>query len=206
MDYKLKTHQKIYLFFKRIFDILVSLITILLLGWLMLVLCILQKIFNPGSVLFVQKRVGQHGKEFKLLKYRSMSQNVNHEMTSEQVGDIKNYTTKFGRFLRKSSLDELPQMFNVFVGHMSLIGPRPLINKDNDAITIQKRKENGSIHLKPGITGLAQISGRINLDPEKKAYYDGEYYKKISLGMDLKVFFKTFFKVIRSEDTEKNAD
>lgn len=206
MDYKLKTNQKIYLFFKRIFDILVSLITILLLGWLMLVLCILQKIFNPGSVLFVQKRVGQHGKEFKLLKYRSMSQNVNHEMTSEQVGDIKNYTTKFGRFLRKSSLDELPQMFNVFVGHMSLIGPRPLINKDNDAITIQKRKENGSIHLKPGITGLAQISGRINLDPEKKAYYDGEYYKKISLGMDLKVFFKTFFKVIRSEDTEKNAD
>ena len=206
MEYKLKGHQKVYLFFKRVFDILVSLLTILLLGWLMIVLIILQLIFNRGPVFFVQKRVGQHGKEFKLLKFRSMSQNVNHEMTSEQVGDIKNYTNGFGRFLRKSSLDELPQMFNVFVGQMSLIGPRPLINKDNDAITIEKRKENGSIHLKPGITGLAQISGRINLDPIKKAEFDGEYYRKISFGMDIKVFFKTFFKVIRSEDTEKSAE
>lgn len=206
MEYKLKVHQKVYLFFKRVMDIFFSLITILLLGWLMLILCILQKIFNKGTILFIQKRVGQHGKEFKLLKFRSMRQDANHEMTSEEVGDIRNYTTKFGRFLRKSSLDELPQMFNVFVGHMSLIGPRPLINKDNDAITISKRKENGSIHLKPGITGLAQISGRINLDPEKKAEFDGIYYRKISFLMDIKVFFKTFFKVIRSEDTEKNAE
>lgn len=202
----MKKRQKIYLGFKRIFDIIVSFFSILLLGWLMLIICLLQLIFNPGHVLFVQKRVGKDGKEFKLLKFRSMSQNVNHEMTSEEVGDIKNYTTKFGRFLRKSSLDELPQLFNIFIGQMSLIGPRPLINKDNDAITIEKRKENGSIHLRPGITGLAQISGRINLDPIKKAQFDGEYYQKISFGLDLKIFFMTFLKIIRSEDTEKKAE
>lgn len=205
MEYKLKGHQKFYLGVKRVLDTIFSFIAILALGWLIIVLCILQKIFNKGTVLFIQERVGQHDKPFKLLKFRSMNQNVNHEMTSEQVGDISNYTTKFGRFLRKSSLDELPQLFNVFVGQMSFIGPRPLIDKHNDAITVQKRRENGSIHLKPGITGLAQISGRINLDPEKKAEYDGQYYQNISFLMDIKVFFKTFFKVIRREDTEKKS-
>lgn len=206
MEYQLKGHQKFYLVIKRFLDILFSFIAILLLGWVILLICILQKIFNKGTILFVQERVGQHDKPFKLLKFRSMTQNVNHEMTSAQVGDISNYTTKFGRILRKSSLDELPQLFNVFIGQMSFIGPRPLIDKHEDAITIQKRRENGSIHLKPGITGLAQISGRINLDPEKKGEYDGQYYQKISLGMDIKIFFKTFFKVIRREDTEKKPN
>jgi len=203
MPYELKAHQKVYLVIKRLIDIIFSFIGICLISWLYILLIILQLIFNPGPVFFVQNRVGRHGKMFKLIKFRSMSENVNHEMTSDEIGSIKNYTNKFGRFLRKSSFDELPQFFNIFVGQMSFLGPRPLIDKGIDSETIKIRKQNGAIHLRPGMSGLAQISGRVNLDPIKKGEIDGIYYKNFSLLMDLKILFKTFFKVIRSQDYTK---
>ncbi len=203
MEYKLKKHQKVYLVVKRLLDIILSFFGIALLSWLYIILIILQLIFNPGPIFFVQVRVGRHGKNFKLIKFRSMSENVNHEMTSDEIGNIKNYTNKFGHFLRKFSLDELPQFFNIFIGQMSFLGPRPLIDKGRDSETIKIRKENGSIHLRPGLSGLAQISGRVNLDPIKKGEIDGEYYKNFSLLMDIKIILKTLLKVIRSEDYEK---
>lgn len=206
MEYKLKGHQKVYLVVKRLLDIIFSFIGICFLSWVYIILIILQLIFNPGPVFFVQTRVGRKGKNFKLIKFRSMSQNVNHEMTSDEIGDINNYTNKFGHFLRKFSLDELPQFFNIFVGQMSFLGPRPLIDKGRDSETIKIRRENGSINLRPGLSGLAQISGRVNLDAIKKGEIDGEYYRKFSMLMDIKIIFKTLLKVVRSEDYEKTEE
>ena len=172
----------------------------ILLSWFIFILFIINLIASHGHPVFAQLRVGKNGKPFYLLKFRTMKYGINEHMTSADINNDKELFTGFGRFLKVTSLDELLQIFNVFVGQMSLIGPRPLIDEGVDHITIELRKSNGAINLRPGITGLAQINGRVNASPEKKSEYDGLYYQKINMGLDIKIFFVTIFKILTRKD------
>ena len=198
--YKLRKGQKVYLFIRRVLDIFFSLMVILLGSWFFLIILAINLFASHGHPMFKQQRVGQHSKPFKLIKFRTMKYGTDEHLTSGEVKNERDYCTKFGRFLRMFSLDELPQVFNIFVGHMSFIGPRPLIDQGADHLTVEYRKQNGSDNLKPGITGLAQINGRVNATPEKKSEYDGLYYQKVSFFLDVKIFFITIFKVLFRKD------
>ena len=203
--YQLRKSQKVYLFIRRILDILFSFLAILLGSWFLFIILVINLFVSKGHPLFAQQRVGQYSKPFRVIKFRTMKYGTDEHLTSEDILDEKDCFTKFGRFLRTFSLDELPQIFNVFIGNMSFIGPRPLIDQGADHLTIEYRKQNGADQLKPGITGLAQINGRVNATPEKKSEYDGVYYQKVSFGLDIKIFFVTIFKVLFRKDvfTEK---
>lgn len=185
--------KRIYPFFKRLIGIIGSLVGIIvcsaLLWWWVL---IINLIVTRGHPFFLSKRVGRNGKEFNLIKFRSMKLSANPTMTSHNL-DTKKELTGFGKFLRKTSIDETTQLFNVFIGQMAFIGPRPLINIADDKITIDERIKNGSISLRPGISGLAQIHGREKISPLEKAQYDFEYYQKMSFGLDCVIFFSTLF-------------
>lgn len=189
--------QKCYLPFKRLIGIIGSIVGIFFcMTFIWWWVTIINLFVTKGHPFFISKRVGKNGKEFGLLKFRSMKAGVDPNLTSKH--STKDNLTKFGVFLRKSSLDETLQLFNIFIGQMAFIGPRPLIDIDEDAITIQKRKENGSIALRPGISGYAQLHTRANLDCVQKADYDSYYFKHISLWFDIKVFIKTLFTFTRS--------
>ena len=198
--YQLKKGQKVYLFFKRLLDILFSFIAISIGSLLLLILLIINVFSSKGHPIFAQQRIGKKGKPFYVYKFRTMKRKVDENLTSEDILNQKDCFTRFGRFLRAFSLDELPQLFNVFLGQMSFIGPRPLIDHGADHITIEYRKENGSINLTPGLSGLAQINGRVNASPEKKSEYDGLYYQKVSFWLDIKIFFITIFRVFSRKD------
>ena len=154
--------------------------------------CIVTK-FHP---FFIRHRIGQNGKAFKLIKFRSMKLDADPHMSSTG-GDVHaDQITGFGKFLRATSIDETPQLFNILAGQMAFIGPRPLIDvNEQDVITINKRKENGSIRMKPGLSGYAQIHKRGDLDPELKAEYDYIYMTKFSLWLDIKIFVYTILKL-----------
>lgn len=147
-------------------------------------------IVTKGHPFFARHRIGKNGKPFRCLKFRSMKNDVDPHMTSRQEGVEKNLTG-FGKFLRATSFDETLQLFNIFVGQMAFIGPRPLIDVSEDVITINLRKENGASRLRPGLSGYAQIHKRGDLDPEEKAKYDGIYYEHFSLWWDTKIFVYT---------------
>ena len=192
----MKTSQKIYLPFKRLIGIFGSLIGIVfcfvfLWWWVIPVNAIVTK----GHPFFARHRIGKDGKAFRCLKFRSMKNDVDPHMTSRQEGVEKNLTG-FGRFLRRSSIDETLQLFNIFIGQMAFIGPRPLIDVSEDIITINLRKENGASHLRPGLSGYAQIHKRGDLDPKIKAEYDGIYYQHFSLWWDIKIFVYTILKIL----------
>ena len=184
----MKKSQKFYLFIKRIIGIFGSFIGILvcfpLIYWWVFIVNLFA---TKGHPLFTQERVGRNGKTFKLIKFRSMKYGSNPNITSAEQ-DRYQFTTGFGRFLRKSSLDETPQLFNIFVGQMAFIGPRPLIDVGDDHITNELRKQNGSITLRPGISGHAQTHGRIDVSAEEKAELDKYYLDHISLWLDIKIF------------------
>lgn len=198
--YVLRKSQYVYLFFKRIMDILFSFLAIVILSWFILILLIINLFSSKGHPVFVQQRIGKKGKSFGVLKFRTMKYGVDENLTSAEIENEKQYLTGFGKFLRVTSLDEILQIFNVFIGQMSFIGPRPLIDLGVDHLTNEYRKENGSINLRPGITGLAQINGRVNASPEKKSEYDGLYYQKVSFFLDIKIFFVTIFKILTRKD------
>ena len=191
----MKTSQKIYLPFKRIIGIIGSLIGIIfclaLLWWWVIPV---NAIVTKGHPFFARYRVGKNGKPFRCIKFRSMKNDANPNMTSRDEG-VETNLTKFGKFLRVSSIDETPQLFNIFVGQMAFIGPRPLIDVNEDVITINLRKENGSIILRPGLSGYAQIHKRGILNPVDKAMYDGIYLEHFSLWWDTKIFVYTILKV-----------
>ena len=193
----MKKHQKIYLVFKRLVAIFGSFIGIIfcfsLLWWWIF---IINTIVTKGHPVFCHKRTGKNGKQFKLLKFRSMRCDIDPDLTSAEIKNVVNPYTGFGKFLRKTSLDETIQLLNVFIGKMSFIGPRPLIDKGNDHITIEMRKQNGSIKLTPGISGYAQINGRVFITPEDKANLDGYYYEHISLWLDIKIFVITILQTL----------
>lgn len=189
--------QKIYLFFKRAIAICGSFVGILvcfvLLWWWVIPV---NAIVCQGHPFFVHERVGKNGKPFKLIKFRSMKLNTNPEMTSFYA-DTEHLVTRFGKFLRMSSIDETTQLLNIFIGQMAFIGPRPLLDVHEDHITIELRKQNGSIKLRPGLSGYAQIHGRTAVSPEQKGYMDGVYYKRFSFWLDAKIFLYTFLRLFR---------
>lgn len=185
-------------FLKRGIDIVISIIAIIVLGVPMIVIAICIKKDDPhAKIWFRQQRVGKYNKIFTIYKFRSMIANAPHQMATEEFDNSQEYITKIGRVLRKSSLDELPQFFNVLKGEMSIIGPRPLIPKEKKVLDL--REQLGANTVLPGITGLAQVHGRDKLDDEQKARYDSEYAQKISLLVDLRIFFKTILDVVQSK-------
>ena len=187
-------------FVKRTIDILLSGLAILLLGIPMLIIALIVKIDSPGPALFKQERVGLHKKNFMILKFRSMPTNVPKDLPTHQF-NAQNSLSKWQRFIRKSSLDELPQVFNIFVGQMSICGPRPALWNQFDLVAL--RDQYGANDVKPGLTGWAQINGRDELELEVKAKLDGDYAYALNnrkgFSMDLRCFFGTFLSVLRSE-------
>ena len=189
-------------FFKRMFDVVLSAFAIVVLAVPMLFFALIIKIDSPGPVLFKQKRVGVHKKLFTILKFRSMPTTVPKDMPTHQF-DAKNQLSKWQRFMRKTSIDELPQIFNIFVGQMSIIGPRPALWNQDDLIA--ERDKYGANDVKPGLTGWAQINGRDELEIPIKAKLDGEYTEKLNAGkfkgiaMDFRCFFGTIAKVLKSD-------
>ena len=189
-------------FFKRLIDIVLSFLGIVILAIPMLIIAVIVKIDTPGPVFFKQRRIGIHKKEFKILKYRSMPTTVPHDTPTHEFR-AEDMLSKWQKLLRRSSLDELPQMFNIFAGQMSIIGPRPALWNQDDLIA--ERDEYGANDVKPGLTGWAQINGRDELEIPVKAKLDGEYAARLREGgfsafaFDCRCFFGTIFSVARGE-------
>lgn len=183
--------------FKRLIDIILSGLAIIILipFWIIIVVAI--KIDSKGPIFFKQKRVGIHKKTFTILKFRTMRVDTPHDMPTHMLENPEQYITKVGRFLRKTSLDELPQIFNIFAAQMSIIGPRPALWNQDDLIA--ERDKYGANEVKPGLTGWAQINGRDELEIPVKAKFDGEYVQKMSLFFDIKCFLGTIFSVLRHD-------
>ncbi|MBR6050902.1 MAG: sugar transferase [Clostridia bacterium] len=183
-------------FFKRLLDIILSVIAIIVLAAPMLVIAVIIKIDSPGPVFFKQRRIGLHKKEFKIIKFRSMPTTIPHDTPTHQF-KAEDMLTKWQRFSRKTSIDELPQIFNIFVGQMSIIGPRPALWNQDDLIA--ERDKYGANDVKPGLTGWAQINGRDELEIPIKAKFDGEYVEKMGFVFDCKCFFGTIKSVLRHD-------
>ncbi len=184
-------------FFKRLIDIVLSSIGIVILALPMAIFALIIKIEDPGPVFFKQKRVGIHKTYFNLLKFRSMKMSTPHDMPTHMLENPDQYILKCGRWMRKMSIDELPQLFNIFTGKMSIIGPRPALWNQDDLIA--ERDEYGANDVKPGLTGWAQINGRDELEIPDKARFDGEYVAKMSFAFDCKCFFGTIKSVLHHD-------
>lgn len=184
-------------FFKRFIDLVLSALGIVILSVPMLILVLAIRLDSPGPVLFKQKRVGIHKSHFNILKFRTMRIDTPRDMPTHMLENPEQWITKVGAFLRKTSLDELPQIFNIFLGHMSIIGPRPALWNQFDLI--EQRDKYGANDVMPGLTGWAQINGRDELEIPVKAKLDGEYVQKLSFLFDCKCFFGTIFSVLKSD-------
>lgn len=184
-------------FFKRLLDIILSGCAIVILSPLLLIIAIAIKIDDPGPVLFRQKRVGIHKTHFSIMKFRTMKMDTPKDTPTHLLENPEQYITKVGKFLRKSSLDELPQIFQIFTGKMSIIGPRPALWNQFDLIA--GRDKYGANDVRPGLTGWAQINGRDELPIEVKARFDGEYVEKLSFLFDCKCFFGTIGAVLKHD-------
>ena len=181
-------------FFKRLLDIILSFLGLVVLSWLYLVIIIAIKIDDPGPAFFTQKRVGLHKKHFNVHKFRTMKMSTPHDVPTHLLENPDQYITSVGGFLRKFSLDELPQIWDIFIGKMSIVGPRPALWNQYDLIA--ERDKYGANDVKPGLTGWAQINGRDALEIVEKAQLDGEYVKKLSFFFDVKCFFLSIFRVV----------
>lgn len=189
-------------FFKRFLDTCVAITLGILFSWLIGIVAILVKLTSKGPIFFKQERLGLNSKPFTLYKFRSMTDGAPVKANSE-FDDITNYITPFGMFIRKTSMDKLPQLLNIIKGEMSFIGPRPLANTDEKVL--QLRRENGADQVRPGISGLAQVNGRNNITDLDKAAYDAEYASRISLKFDLLLTFETVVSVIKREGVFKST-
>ena len=191
--------------FKRLIDLILSGCGILVLLPLYLILAIAIKIDDPGPVFFKQKRVGIHKSHFNILKFRTMKMNTPKDTPTHLLENPQQYITRVGRVLRKTSLDELPQIFQIFTGKMSIIGPRPALWNQYDLIA--ERDKYGANDVRPGLTGWAQINGRDELPIDVKARFDGEYVQNMSFLFDCRCFFGTIVSVLRHDgvvEGEKN--
>ena len=184
-------------FFKRLLAIVLSLLGLLFLGWLLILLSIAIKLDSPGPVLFRQKRVGLGKSHFHILKFRTMRIDTPKDMPTHLLSNPEQYITRVGKFLRKTSLDELPQLFNILKGDMAIIGPRPALWNQFDLIA--ERDKYGANDIRPGLTGWAQINGRDELEINVKAKLDGEYVERLSFLFDVKCFLGTITAVLRSD-------
>lgn len=184
-------------FFKRVLDFFMSTVGIIVLALPMLIIALAIKLDSKGPVFFKQKRVGKNKEHFNILKFRTMRIDTPHDAPTHELQDPKKWITKVGGFLRKTSLDELPQLFNIWLGQMAVIGPRPALWNQYDLI--DERDKYGANDVRPGLTGWAQINGRDELEIEVKAKLDGEYIEKMSLFFDIKCFFGTITSVLKSD-------
>ena len=195
--------NKVYFFIKRIIDVVLSLIAIIILFIPCVIISICIKASSKGPVFFKQKRVGKNKKYFMIYKFRTMRADTPKDMPTHMLNNPDLYITKVGRILRKTSLDELPQIINIIKGDMSIVGPRPALWNQDDLIA--ERDKYHANDIRPGLTGLAQISGRDELEIPVKAKLDGEYTKNISFWLDVKIFFKTIIKVFESDGVVEGA-
>jgi O-antigen biosynthesis protein WbqP len=187
----------LYLAFKRFYDTVGALIALILLSPLCIILIILIKLDSKGPILFKQKRIGRHKKHFNILKFRTMKIDTPKDTPTHLLKNPEQYITRLGKFLRKSSLDELPQIINILKGDMSIIGPRPALWNQYDLI---EERDKYNVHiLYPGITGYAQIKGRDTLAIPDKAKLDGFYVSHISLLLDIRIFILTFVSIFKSD-------
>lgn len=186
-----------YLKFKRLIDIILSLLGMIFLAPIFLILIIAIKLDSRGPVFFKQKRVGIHKTHFNILKFRTMKIDTPKDTPTHLLEKPDQYITRVGKFLRKTSLDELPQIWNIFIGDMSIIGPRPALWNQYDLI--EERDKYGANDVLPGLTGWAQINGRDELPIEVKAKLDGEYVQRMSFKMDFKCFIGTINSVVKSD-------
>lgn len=186
-----------YLRIKRVLDFFLALIGMVVLSPVFIILIVMIKLDSPGPVLFKQKRVGKNKSIFEILKFRTMRVDTPNDMPTHLLNDPEQWITPVGKFLRKTSLDELPQIINILKGEMSIIGPRPALWNQYDLI--KERDRYGANDVPTGLTGWAQINGRDELPINKKAELDGYYASNISLLLDIKCFFKTILSVIKSD-------
>lgn len=186
-----------YQYIKRCLDFILSFVGCVVLSPVFLVLCIAIKVDSPGPILFRQKRVGKGKKHFNILKFRTMRIDTPKDCPTHLLENPEQYITKVGKFLRKTSLDELPQIFNILAGQMSIIGPRPALWNQYDLIA--ERDKYGANDLVPGLTGWAQINGRDELPIDVKAQLDGVYVEKMSFLFDCRCFFGTIASVLKHD-------
>lgn len=192
-----------YVYVKQIIDFLLALIGMLVLWPVFLIIAITIKTSSKGPILFKQKRLGRNKSEFYILKFRTMRTDTPSDMPTHLLEDPDFFITKVGKFLRKTSLDELPQIINILKGEMSIVGPRPALWNQYDLIA--ERDKYGANDIKPGLTGWAQINGRDELPIEIKANLDGEYVTSISFKFDIKVFFMTILSVLKSDGVKEGT-
>lgn len=202
--YKLNFFQKVYRGIKAILDFVIALVSLILLFLPFLIVAIAIKIDSKGPVFFVQKRIGKGGKIFRLIKFRSMSTAARHDVAGYEYAEVDAYITKVGHFLRKTSIDELPQLFNILTFKMSLIGYRPAQPNETE---LNDARGGGMYQIRPGITGWAQVNGRdvLAAQPKKKAEFDNYYLEHFSFHLDVKIFFKTIAKVFSKEDVAEGV-
>ena len=192
-----------YPFLKRLFDITASVLGIILLAPVFIILILAVKISSPGPAFFRQKRVGRGKKNFDMLKFRTMRTDAPHDIPTHLLQNPYTYITPIGRFLRRSSLDELPQLFHILIGDMSVVGPRPALWNQDDLVA--ERDKYGANDVRPGLTGFAQIKGRDELPINVKAAYDGEYVEKMGLLFDCIIILRTIFSVTRGEGVKEGG-
>ena len=186
-----------YLIIKRVLDFILSLIALIILFIPFVIIGIVIKIESKGPVFFKQERIGKGKKHFFIYKFRSMRTDAPKDMPTHLLNDATSYITKIGNFLRKTSLDELPQLINILKGEMSIVGPRPALWNQDDLVA--ERDKYGANDVRPGLTGLAQVNGRDELEIPVKAKFDGEYVEKISFIQDVKIVFLTVIKTFKRE-------
>ena len=190
----------IYRVIKRIIDVICSLLGIIVLSPILIIVSILIKLESKGPIIFKQVRAGKNSKPFYIYKFRSMKTNTPNIATND-FNNASDYITKVGRFIRKTSLDEIPQLFNILKGDMSIVGPRPVILEEVELIEL--RQTYNVDKILPGITGWAQINGRDNIGNEEKVKYDYEYLTKKSIIMDLYIIVMTALKVLKRSDIKE---
>ena len=193
-----------YRYVKRIMDILFSLLGLVVAGIPMIIIAILIKAESKGGVFFTQNRIGKGKKLFKIYKFRTMYADTPKDIPTHLLKSPDTFITKTGKILRKTSLDELPQLFNILKGEMSIVGPRPALWNQYDLV--EERDKYGANDITPGLTGLAQIKGRDELPIDVKAAYDGEYVRSMNIATDIKIICRTFVSVIREEGIKEGAD
>lgn len=185
---------------KRAIDITISIFGIILLSPIFLIISTLIKLESEGPIIFKQLRAGKNSKPFYIYKFRSMKSDA-PTLSTNEFKDANLFITKIGRFIRKTSIDELPQLINILKGDMSIVGPRPVILDEKELISL--RQEYNVDNILPGITGLAQINGRDSIGNEEKVKLDYEYLQNRSLKLDIKIVFITIFKVLKKSDIKK---
>lgn len=198
--HKLTAWQKVYRFIKAVMDFVAALIALVVFTPLFIIVAIAIKLDSPGPVFFVHKRIGKNGKLFNCIKFRSMSTEARPDVAGYEYAEVTSYVTKVGKFIRKFSIDELPQIFNILAFQMSWVGYRPSQSSEEELNT--PREEYGMYQLVPGISGWAQVNGRdvLAAQPKKKAEFDAYYLHNFSFWLDVKIFFMTIAKVFSHSD------